>query len=102
MTTEAPPAWEFTTLLGAGVYRVRAQWNTRFRFWTVDLLTAAGAPIYLGRKLVLGEALYEHSAQPGLPVSQVFAAAPSGAVERIEREDLGVTVPLYLVPSNAV
>lgn len=99
---QAPPFFQFTTLLAGALFRLRFRWNTRFRYWTVDCFDGSSNAVYLGRKLVIGEALFEGTVQPGLPLAQVFSADPAGVVERIERTDLGQTAQLYAVPSSAV
>lgn len=92
---EARSAFEYSLEIGGILYLIAFRWNARFAFWCVDLSASDGAPIYLGRKLVLDYPLYLDAVVDTLPPQIMLALDSQGLLPRIERQHLGNEAQVY-------
>jgi hypothetical protein len=91
------PAFAYEVLLGATSYRLQFRWNARFAYWVIDLTRADGSAVFEGRKLMLGDPLFQEVTHEGLPEPVLIPLDPSRSGGRIGFADMGNGVAVYAV-----
>lgn len=81
-------------------YYLLLTWNERAGAWVLGLEDRDGAPVILGRRVVLQLNLLSGYAHlPGIPTGGIFALDTAGRLSAIAREDLpSGRVALYYIP----
>lgn len=92
---------EFDTVLDGTPFTIRQRWNTRDAAWFIDLLDVNGGEIFIGAKIVIGNAIGRRVTDPRLP--GLFLADDLGAGQNNPRrdatfDDIGTRVRLYFYP----
>lgn len=91
-------AWRQEVVLDGRVYTLRAQWNTRHQYWSLDIQTGDRDPILSGLKLTPNWEIIGRYADERLPPGRLFVVDTTGRVEKIGRQDMGRAVELVYAP----
>ncbi len=94
---QALPAFRYVVLLDGAEYTLEFRWNTRFQYWVINIYDSGLVPLYLGRKLLLGDTLFADVQITGMPGVDIVPFDTTGTVQRIARGDLGNAVTLYAI-----
>ena len=107
-----PTAVSFSTAFSSNVYRCRLRWDNRIEparvmrsgedpqtgGWRMDLLTNTGAPLLLGRKLVITDDMWSlFHYIPGVPLGALRVRRVNGDMTDPGLYDLGGAVVLEYV-----
>lgn len=81
-------------------YGLLLTWNERTAGWSLGLEDRDGAPVILGRRIVLQlDILSGYRHLPGIPTGGIFALDTAGKLSVISREDMpSGRVALYYIP----
>lgn len=94
---QAVPAFKYVVALDSQEFTLEFRWNTRFRYWAVSVYDSVLSPLYLGRKMILGDTLFADVILNGMPGVDLIPFDTTGQVLRIARGDLGNAVTLYAI-----
>lgn len=95
----AAPHYRFSVTLEGKLLTFELRWNERSEAWFLSLFDADGAPIFSGRRVVLGANLLGRSADARLPRGILLAHDTSGASRDAGRDDLGTRVEVVFSSS---
>lgn len=88
------PHYDFSATLEGRLFTFELRWNERSGAWFLSLFEANGAPIFSGRRVVIGTNLLGRSADARLPRGTLLAYDTSDANRDAGREDLGGRVQI--------
>lgn len=88
----------FRELLDGTWYGFRLAYNTRMRWWVLDLASADGRDLVLGMRVVVGCSLLAPFRRPELPPGDLFAVDAIGEDQDPERWHLQSRVELVYRP----
>jgi hypothetical protein len=94
------PHFDFSSTLEGKLLTFEFRWNERSGAWFLSLFDDTGAPIFSGRRVVLGADLLGRSADSRLPPGMLIAYDTSGANLEAGRNDLGGRVKILYVEAS--
>ena len=94
------PSYTFQITLDSEIFRFTFDWNTSYEFWTLSIADFAGTILLAGMKVVINYPLIRRYGSAVLPKGEIVAVDTTGKLQRIGRDDLGVSVQLVYVPRD--
>lgn len=94
------PFYDFEVDLEGRAYTVEVRWNARAGGWFLSLFDSAGAPLVMGRRVVLSANLLGQGVNAALPPGMLLAVDTTTQDTDPGRDDLGSRVLLAYVEST--